>query len=100
MRAGYLENIKLISLMNRIGYSKTSATVPKTLVDSMPSIKKHRELTEEIEKHTELLAYRPWIKNLMLDMDEYLLRLFRTVHTREDSLRTGFALDCWMPRVT
>ncbi len=61
MRAGdtkhYLENIKLISLMNRIGYRKTSATVPKTLVDSMPSIKKHRELTEEIEKHTEFLAY-------------------------------------------
>ncbi len=78
--------MRIIKLIIATIKGQNSKSVFCDAVNSSPElltrIDEHRELMFAVEKHTDLLVRKPWIKSSLLDMDNYLLKLFSTVYGR------------------
>ncbi len=78
--------MRIIELIMVAIKGQDSKSVPCDVVNSPPKLLKridgHRKLMFELEKHTDLLVRKPWIKSWLLEMDNYLLKLFGTVYGR------------------
>lgn len=88
--------MRIIKLIIATIKGQNSKSVFCDAVNSSPElltrIDEHRELMFAVEKHTDLLVRKPWIKSSLLDMDNYLLKLFSTVYGRPPKKMIIFAL--------
>ncbi|WP_435322286.1 hypothetical protein [Klebsiella sp. HN106] len=78
--------MRIIELIADVIKEKKSKSVPCDVLNSPPKLSKrideHRELMFEVERHTDLLVCKPWIKGWLLEMDNYLIQLFEAVYAR------------------
>lgn len=81
------KKILLDRILNRVGLCRVSR------LDLLPDVAKrldeHRELTEAIAEHTDLLKREPWRAIHLKTQDEYLAIIFELVHgfNSEENMR-------------